>query len=735
MPRHNHLRQNHLLLLVPLSLFVLLFFTPYQSKAQLPTTPNRSNYILSIKKAKGDFKIDGILDDADWQDAQIAGDFFRVLPIDTGYADSRTEVRMSYDDRNIYFGITCYERSTNPNIIESLRRDFSFGANDNFLIFIDTYNDQTNGFSFGISAGGAQWDGIQSDGGSVSLDWDCKWESAIYHFSDRWEVEMAIPLRNLQFKAGLDQWGINFSRMDVKNNEKSSWAPVTRQFPTANLAFTGTLQWDAPPPKPKTRISLIPYLATRTSQDYKTDEKEPLKLNAGLDAKISLTPSINLDLTVNPDFSQVDVDEQVTNLDRFELFFPERRRFFLENQDLFTGFGKAGLRPFFSRRIGLTAPVQAGLRLSGKLNEQWRIGLLNMQTGEEGEIPAANFSVASLQRRVFARSNVGVFFVNKQLTGDLENVSDELLDYNRVIGVDYNLASADSRWTGKFFAHKSFSAQQKNQSLALSANLEYNTQQWEVEGSYDLVGENYLAEAGFVRRTGLHQTEAGIGYNFYPPSEKIANHGPAINTFQIYDPDFKKTDSGWEASYQFSFLDRSALSLSFEKLYIRLLDPFDPTNSIGNLLEAGTEYDWSTVNFNYQSNARKLFNYEATIGYGGFYNGDRLFLESQLNFRFQPYGSVSVNLAYNDLQFPDPYEDVNFFLIGPKLDITFSTSVFLTAFIQYNEQIDNINTNIRFQWRYKPVSDLFIVYSDNYFPSPLSVRNRALVAKVSYWFN
>ncbi|HKK76481.1 MAG TPA: DUF5916 domain-containing protein [Saprospiraceae bacterium] len=722
--------------LLPLTALIgiLCFFTT-KSNAQNAQTPNRDDYVLKIKKAKGQITIDGILEEADWQRAEVVGDFYRVLPIDTGYATTPTEVRMSYDDRNLYFGITCFERDEGANIIESLRRDFSFGANDNFLIFIDTYNDQTNGFSFGASAGGAQWDGIQSEGGQVSLDWDCKWESAVYHYADRWNIEMAIPFRNLQFKAGVDEWGINFSRMDVKNNEKSSWTPVPRQFPTANLAFTGTLEWDEAPPRPKTKISLIPYVSTQTSRDYINDQKEPLSLDAGIDAKISLTPSLNLDLTVNPDFSQVDVDEQVTNLDRFELFFPERRRFFLENQDVFTGYGKDGLRPFFSRRIGLTAPVRAGLRLSGKLNEQWRVGILNMQTGESGLIPATNFSVASLQRRVFARSNIGVFFVNKQLTSELETRPDGLADYNRVIGVDYNLASADSRWTGKFFVHKALTPEQEAQSLALSANLNYNTQQWRVEGSYDLVGENYRAESGFVRRTGLHRAEAGLSYRFYPSSERIANHGPSLNTFHIFDPDFKKTDSGWEGAYQISFLDRSELRLSYERLFIRLLDPFDPTNSVGNFLEEGTEYNWGAASFDYESNARRLFNYEATIGYGGFYNGTRLFLESQLNFRFQPYGSISLNLAYNDLQFPAPFQDVDFFLIGPKLDVTLSTSVFFTAFIQYNEQIDNINTNIRLQWRYQPVSDLFIVYSDNYFPSPFNVRNRALVAKVSYWFN
>lgn len=698
-------------------------------------TPNRAEYVLSITKATGAFQIDGELNEPDWQTAEVARDFQRVLPIDTGFAATPTEVMMSYDDRNIYFGITCFERVPGPNIIESLRRDFSFGANDNFLIFIDTYNDQTNGFSFGASAGGAQWDGIQSNGGSVSLDWDCKWESRVQHYTDRWVIEMAIPLRNLQFKAGVKQWGINFSRMDVKGNEKSSWAPVPRQFPTANLAFAGTLQWDAAPPRTQTRLSLIPYVAAQTSRNHELDTREPLKLDAGMDAKISLTPSINLDLTFNPDFSQVDVDQQVTNLDRFELFFPERRRFFLENQDLFTGFGKSDIRPFFSRRIGLRSPVTAGLRLSGKLNEQWRIGLLNMQTGANELVPAANFTVASLQKKVFARSNVGVFFVNKQLTGDAADRPANLNTFNRVVGIDYNLASANSRWVGKFFAHKSISPGDDRQSLALSANMEYRTERWQIEGSYDLIGEDYLAETGFVRRTGLHRTEAGIEHKWYPTSEKVANHGPQLRTGFIFDPDFKRTDSEWRASYEVVFLNRSELEFGYSRQYIRLLDDFDPTNSEGNFLEAGNSYGWNTVGLDYESDARKLFNYFMSIGYGGFFNGKRFNVEGQVNFRFQPYGSLSVNLEYNDLRFPGSFQDVDFWLIGPKLDVTFTNKLFFTAFIQYNEQENNLNTNLRLQWRYQPVSDLFIVYSDNYFPEPWNIRNRTLVGKVAYWFN
>ena len=431
-----------LIILVLLFLFPTALFTQEKSF--------RESYIYHIKKAVYTIEIDGALDEPDWQVAEVAKNFHRVLPIDTGYAATPTEVMVTYDDKNLYFGVICHETVAGDNIIESLRRDFSFGKNDNFLLFMDTYNDQTNGFSFGASAGGAQWDGLQADGGNVSLVWDCKWLMKVRHYEKYWIIEMSIPFRNLQFKAGVDNWGINFSRLDLKRNEKSSWIPVPRQFPTANLAFTGTLKWDSPPPKPKRRFSLIPYVLAGASKDYQLEgDKAVFKREAGIDAKIALTPSMNLDITLNPDFSQVDVDEQVTNLDRFELFFPERRRFFLENEDLFAGFGKDDIRPFFSRRIGLDSPVRAGMRLSGKIDEKWRVGFLNMQTGSTEEVPAANFTVASLQRKVFARSNIGAFIVNKEITSKDDELIKDINMYNRVAGIDFNLASANNRWVGE----------------------------------------------------------------------------------------------------------------------------------------------------------------------------------------------------------------------------------------------------------------------------------------------
>ena len=480
------------------------------------------SYTLHIKKANHPVSVDGKLDEPDWSAAQVAKDFFMVLPMDTSLAISKTEVRMTYDETNIYLAVICFDSLPGRVTVESMRRDFSFGKNDNFLLFMDPFDDQTNGFSFGSNAAGAQWDGLMYDGSRVDLSWDNKWVSVVKNHDDRWVFEASIPFKTIRYKKGITQWGINFSRLDLKLNEKSSWAPVPRQFPTAQLAYTGILQWDQPPPEVNGNVSVIPYLSTRTQKDFETQDGSDSDFDLGLDAKVAVTSSLNLDLTVNPDFSQVEVDRQVTNLSRFELFFPERRQFFIENSDLFANFGFTSMRPFFSRRIGLESPISAGARLSGKINKNWRIGAMNIQTGKVDSValPAQNFSVLSLQRQVFSRSNISAMIINKQSVNyEAENDSAAFSKYNRLVALEYNLASSDNLWKGKFLLHKTFSENSHSKDFAHGVNLQYNSRNLRAEWNHEIVGENFNPEVGFVPRRGYIKINPEIEYKFFRTQE------------------------------------------------------------------------------------------------------------------------------------------------------------------------------------------------------------------------
>ena len=698
---------------------------------------NRDKYRINISQTDKPMNIDGVLDEEPWMTAERTGKFQRVTPTDTGYAIAQTEVMLTYDKSNFYVVIICHDPTPGKRPVESLRRDYNFMKNDNFMLFLDTYNDQTNGFAFGISVAGAQTEGLQYEGTKVLYSWDIKWRSAVKSFDDRWVTEFSIPFRSVRYSEGDTEWGINFGRLDLKNNEKSAWSPVPRQFPHCSLPFTGTLVWDKPMGKSGLRLSLIPYVIGKVTKDNQTGERAEWKGNAGFDAKMILSTSLNLDLTVNPDYSQVEVDKQQTNLDRYELFFPEKRQFFLENSDLFASLGSDNVRPFFSRRIGLDNPVIAGVRMSGNLGNRWRIGIMDMQTGNKDEIHAANYMVAALQRRVFSRSSISAFIINKQVM-DTEN--DETYTgnkFNRIAGIEYNLASPDNRWNGKAYFHQNLLEDISLKKAAMAASLTYSTQFITATINQALTGSGYNAETGYIRRKGYYQLNGAFQYKFFPKESKIISHGPALKLDTYMDPysSFSLTDRETQLLYNIEWLNKSSLSVDFKDAYIKLLDPFDPTNTGGLQLAAGESFDWNEVGATFTSDNRKMLNVVLTSRYGGYYNGNRLTLSGELNYRVQPYGSLALVTTYNDISLPSPYNSAKLLLIGPRFDFTFTDNLFFTSFIQYNNQIDNLNLNLRFQWRFAPVSDLFIVYTENSFPDGYNVKNRGLVVKLSYWFN
>ncbi len=695
----------------------------------LPELHNK-DFVYNAKRMRATIRIDGSADEPDWQDAQKATDFFLVLPVDTGKAKQPSEVMLTYDDKAFYMAIVFYDTVPGKRISESFRRDFTFGINDNFLSFFDTFLDQTNGFSFGVSASGAVWDGMMHSGSTMNLDWDVKWESKTRHYPDRWVTEMRIPFKSVRYPRQSRQWLVNFSRLDLKTNEKSSWAPVPRQFPTASLAYTGVLNFEEPLPRPRPAISVIPYIFGNYHEDMEAGTGPQYRGDAGFDAKLGLSSSLNLDLTYNPDFAQVEVDRQQMNIDRFELFFPEKRQFFLENSDLFSGFGYNTVTPFFSRRIGLDAPVLAGARLSGKIGRNTRIGVMNMTTEKTGEHLSRNYTVASLQKKVFARSNIGFIFINKEYLQQ----PDTTRLFNRVAGIDFNLAGRSNFWTGKFFYHRSFQPGNPGKQHSQGATVAYNSKHWSLRMSQTSVGENYLAETGYVRRRGYNFWGPDLAFLFVP-NHSVVSHGPFANIENYYDPGYALLDHIWKFGYKMEFSNTVILQAGAIDQYIRLQEDFDPTHVSTAFLPGGSDYRFLYGFTEVTSDSRRLLKGNLKAGAGNFYNGNMNYLDGTLTYRYSPYANLSLNVAWNDIRLPAPFRREHFWLIAPKLDLTFTDKIFLSTFLQYNEQIDNLNLNMRFQWRYQPVSDLFLVYTDNYLPGSWSHRNRALVLKLTYWLN
>ncbi len=711
-----------------------------------------------IKRTDEAITIDGKLDEEVWSKAEIANNFTQYFPFDSILGESQSEVMLTYDDDFLYFAAKMQNLTKNRDyVLNSLRRDYR-GNLDGITLVIDPFQDNTNAFQFGINPYGVQREGLIVNGGQrgddLSLSWDNKWYAEATRHEDYWIAEAAIPFKTLRYASGADRWNINFYRIDTEKGERSVWAPIPRNFILLSLAFMKELIWDEPLKSPGSNISVIPYVAGAGRQEFDDDGNptNATEFDIGGDAKVALGPGLNLDLTVNPDFSQVELDEQVTNLDRFELFFPERRQFFLENADLFQDFGHPFLaRPFFSRRIGIARdtatgvnlqnPIHYGARLSGKLDRDTRIGLLNMQAAKDEEIglPALNYTVGVVQRKVFARSAIGAIFVNKE---SFQNSSelDSANNYNRVLGVDYNIRSGDGRWNGRVFYHKSFDNDKEDDAFSQTGWISYQSKTWQFSWAHVYVGDNYNAEAGFVPRTGFFRINPDLGYNIFPNRGAFTRHLITGEIEYFWDKE-RNTDRLWGINYEGSMFNTGRLNGSVQRVYTYLFDDFDPTNTDGTPLLAGTEYTYSLIRASFRSDARKLFSYVLRGSLGEYFSGERYNIGTELNYRLQPFASFGLNVNYNRINLPTPSSSANLFLIGSRIDFTLTKRIFFTNFLQYNSQLENINVNARFQYRFAPVSDLFIVYTDNYNTmdfaneGSLSPVNRALILKLTYWLN
>jgi hypothetical protein len=708
---------------------------------------------LNISKIKDIVKIDGILNEPFWGTLQMTSPFLNQWPTNTGNAESQTEVKLAYDDTYLYVGITCYEKN-NDHIIQTLKRDQHdehFGS-DGIAIVLDPFNQKTNGFFFGVNAGGAQIEGLISVEGNESFineNWDSKWFSEVSLGDNKWYVEMAIPFRTLRYDPTISSWGLNFVRNDMKNNYFSSWNEVPVNLNTINLGYTGKLIWDENPPKTKKgTINLLPYLATAANKDFLSGDKAEYDFEAGIEAKLALTPSLNLDLTINPDFSNVDVDQQITNLTRFPLFFPERRGFFLENSDLFTSFGKENSNPFFSRRIGLQdgspVPIQFGARVSGNLSDKLRIGLMDVQTGKTDDVNPQNYFVSAISRRIGKRSTIDALFVNRQRTS--KGTDSVQSAFNRVLALEYNFLDGPGKWSANLGVHKSFNPGDLDEEYYYTATAQFNNKNILARLSGDKVGENYLTDVGFVPR--LNNFDAGsetfvrLGYtqlsqlfvyNFFPGKEtsKYNLHGPRVSTRF-----FLNTDGSFNASfagffYFFDFKNQNALELSYINEKNDL--PFD-SFIVGSIPFPKGFYSYDSFGFWFRTNPRRKLSGSIASNYGSFYEGNRISTESEINYRIQPWGNFGLRYEFNAIGLPENLESAQLHLLGATSEISFSNKMFWTTFLQYNTQADNFNINSRFQWRYLPMSDLFLVYTENYFPQSLSIKKRGLVLKLTYWF-
>ncbi|MFK7774138.1 MAG: DUF5916 domain-containing protein [Saprospiraceae bacterium] len=710
---------------------------------------------ISPQKISTPIQLDGVLNESVWMTTPSSSDFQMHYPYDSLPASSSTEVKMLFDEDNLYIGAVCNNAFTTEYVIQSLKRDFDFRENDAFVVFLDLFNDASGGMTFGVNPKGVQRDGIIPRGGTkgVQLNWDGLWEAEVFQSPDQkyWSVEMAIPLKTLRFSNKNSTWGINFARNDLSKNEVSTWSPVTRGFEVATLSQAGKVNWTTLPTPQNSKITIIPYSAISSEKNHDNNPSTTLKPKVGLDAKIALTSSLSFDFTINPDFSQVEVDQQVIDLNRFELFFPEKRLLFLENSDLFSGLGNSRVRPYFSRRIGSAGenpvPIHFGARLSGKINKDWQIGLMTVQTGGVESVgkESQNYSIAAIQKTILGGSSVSAFFASRQ---GIDGFYIKQNNFNRVGGLEFDFRSKNSLWTGKSFLHYSNSDGEDSNGFAYDGKIRYRSKKASLFFGIDGVGKNYLTDMGYVPRLfhenkdtvyriAYNQLRSNGYYRFFSKNKNSKIDFWSVNfDINIFTDkaSFSYQEHDADLGLTLRFLNSSELEFMAYHFSPRLFFPFTLAGLELPFWEGN--YPNRKFSLSFDSGKLKKLYWTGRIGFGGEYEGNRFDLRSELNYRFKNFIVAGINFSQQNLSgFPEEYGQANFSLVGSKFEISFNRNLFFTTFLQYNTQTDNFNINSRFNWRFKPMSDLYLVYTENYLTENLNTKNRAIVLKVNYWLN
>lgn len=712
----------------------------------------------SIKPISGEIKIDGFINDEAWKNIEPIKNFWMSFPVDNKVADAdiQTEVKMTFDSQFLYISAICH--GSDNYIIQTLKRDNPIQNGDAFGVVIDPVNERTNGFVFGLNPMGVQTEllitgqtgrrQILEPGrtpSGVNIAWDNKWYSEVQHFSDHWEVEIAIPFKTLRYDDGKKMWGINFFRIDSKTNSIHTWSPVPIEFTEFDLGYTGNLVWENPPQKIKSNISVIPYVLGGITRDFENGVPTETNFQAGVDGKVALTSSLNFDLTVNPNFSQVEIDEQVTNLTLFDIRLPEKRLFFLENSDVFEDFGIPPMRPFFSRKIGLdddgnAIPILFGARVSGNATKNLRMGLMNMQTRETDLFSANNYSAVAFHQQVLSRSVIKGYFHNRQA------MQSEKEDFNRNAGLEFLYRSTDGRMQGFLGYSKSFNPENNFKNDFFNSGLGYDSRSLSLYCNFAGVGDNYIADMGYFRGQEYYDAERDttirIGmihwftrgsYTLYAPnSDKVISHEIGFRNILDFESDFSTISREFEVNYNLRFTNTSLIRAAVTTNKTNLLFPYTFTDS--KPLPSDT-YNYSSAELSYETDQRSLLSLTSSFLYGSFFNGSRSQFMLGFKYRVQPWGNFALLFQYNDLNFPDPYGSVKLLNITPRIDFNFSKNLFWTTFMQYETQNDIFNVNSRIQWRFQPMSDIYLVYTDSYSIEGRIPQYRALMLKISYWLN
>lgn len=688
-----------------------------QANVSFATPPQMNAYRLAASPV-----IDGVVvGDEAWAGVVPATGFRQVQPNDGQPSSQKTEVFIGYSDTSLYIGVVAHDDDPAGIIVTDSRRDSSLDNTDAFLVIIDGLLDRQNGFMFGTNAAGLEYDAqitkegtggdFSSGGGAFYLNWDSSWtvRSRIGEYG--WSTEFEIPFSTLRYGSGdVQDWGINFQRNIRRNNEIAYWAPLERNRNLQRVSEAGTLKGVEPPAQ--RNLQFTPYVLS-SAQRGGTLTGTETDSDSGFDIKYSITPSLTLDLTYNTDFAQVEADEQQLNLDRFNLFFPEKRPFFLENAGQFAVGNASEVEIFFSRRIGISdegsvIPVDGGARLSGKVGEQTNLGLLLMSTEDVADIaPGNRFAVARFSQELPNRSSIGAIYVGRDGDGSFLTPNDD--DYNHTYAVDGTWGIGDHVLL-KAWATKSDTPGLRGKDTAYSMSADYDSSTWATSASYTDVGENFNPEVGFLARTNYRKFSGRVLRRIRPDNFwGLLELRPHISYTGYWKPDgFQETgflhiDNHWEFRTGTEF----HTGVNFTKDGV--IEPFEIVDGV--IVQPGT-YDHAEAQITFFTNESKPVSVNIRTTVGGRFGGDRLSLQPSIKYRIGETFRSELELIYNDFDLPVPNGDFTANLARLRLSYSFTPSVQLQALIQHDDNADTIGTNVRFSWLRNANSGLFLVYNE-----------------------
>jgi hypothetical protein len=715
---------------------------------------NRESHQVAAVRVVDRPEIDGDLSDAVWAGASLIDQFIQQEPNEGAPATERTEVRVLYNGSSLFLAVRAFDSEPDQVIATEMRRDSDrILDEDNFEIILDTFMDSRSAYMFVVNPLGAQLDQqVFDEGGrdrrgsalAVNRDWDGVWSVSARRADDGWVAEIEIPMVTIRFPdADPQSWGVNFMRNIRRKNEQVFWAPIPREFSLTRVSLAGSLR-DLQELDRGHDLRVKPYVTgggRRRLQSGTHDNSTDGDL--GVDLKYGITPSLNLDVTVNTDFAQAEVDNEQVNLTRFALFFPEKREFFLENANQFSvgtpnSLGRiADL--FFSRSIGLTrqrigstpagapVPIIGGARITGKVGAN-NIAIMDLHTDDAYGMPGENFLVARYSRDVFGRSQIGALAVNKQ--------AESGGDYNRTFAVDVNLIPTSALTIDGFLA-TTRTPGVTDGDFAGHLRAGWLDQSWRFYGEYEDLGENFNPEVGFVPRVDMRRSKFHAEFNPRPGRWGIRMMEPMTNYTYITDQTGRMMSTQWHMMIGTRFESGAYLNMWHNRYFERLDDPF----SVGGVQIDAGDYNFHDWNVSFNSNPSQRFFYRLSWQPQTFYGGDRNDMSASVGLRVTSQLATEAGLSRNDVDIPNGSFKAD---IGTlRVDYAFSPTISLRTLTQYNSLSEQWSTSARLRYIFRPGSDIYVVYDEIRRDIPLTVapfttdrfRDRQLIVKMTYLFS